>query len=596
MEDAEGVPRVLGTKSWRTSIAVAVIEGKLNLTSYYYENPHISLSGTLGFLQSASSVEGQAASDIIYNPGSTTFIDLGDEDNPLDLEPKGPTAEAVHQAYETFLTHFENSPSVEGSLAICWQPLSFLIRQADKSDEEAEAALEKQNSYLRQLEKIVGQVKPKVEPDGYVLDKDAAIFIHLSVGLILLDEHLNGGQSEQQWEWLDDALRVCRLTETKSVLPFHEQTKFPRTLSLSYKIAKALMLSKSASRSFRQHRYEEALKAYLESLLRICLANNDIFYWLVDEDELPGDKRHTEFVLEDAFEDDLLENEEGKPLRGIHPWHFPGGVFDFENAVRAFDAVIDEDSRDTDWTQLANYCRLFGMNWHLLSIQVNSKYIPEQETVGESWAIAHGIVLNKMSNDDRIAELRRGRDYQIEDRLRLYFFGETWDKMSKKARSELISADREYEHTRGWRPGIFEHLCLATRELLVEVLLKPYNDFRSAQKQLTTLAALRPAAGEYEDLYNTIQQLYYAPLFEKFLEQEFNSEERKFIKDLESEIRRLNSLRNDAVHDHRKTLHSFETDIRETYAKFLGIGHPGILPRLMCLHPKARAKPSDTRQ
>ena len=128
------------------------------------------------------------------------------------------------------------------------------------------------------------------------------------------------------------------------------------------------------------------------------------------------------------------------------------------------------------------------------------------------------------------------------------------------------------------------------------MLLKPYNDFRSAQKQLTTLAALRPAAGEYEDLYNTIQQLYYAPLFEKFLEQEFNSEERKFIKDLESEIRRLNSLRNDAVHDHRKTLHSFETDIRETYAKFLGIGHPGILPRLMCLHPKVRAKPSDTRQ
>ena len=159
-------------------------------------------------------------------------------------------------------------------------------------------------------------------------------------------------------------------------------------------------------------------------------------------------------------------------------------MFDFENTFKAFDTLIDEDSRDTDWTQLANYCRFFAKFWHLLSIPVKSKHIPEQETVGESWAMAHGILLNKMSNDDRIKELRRNKDYQIEDRLRLYFFGKTWDSLPAKARAALISADREFENPRGRRPIIFDHLRHAARATMVESLWKPYREFLRGKAQV----------------------------------------------------------------------------------------------------------------
>ena len=51
----------------------------------------------------------------------------------------------------------------------------------------------------------------------------------------------------------------------------------------------------------------------------------------------------------------------------------------------------------------------------------------------------------------------------------------------------------------------------------------------------------------------------------------------------------LNGLANTANHDHSRTYRSFESEIREAYAEFLGIGRNGILPRLMRLHPKANS-------
>ena len=560
----------------------------------YYENPHISLSGTLDFLQYASNVEVEVSSDISRTTGSTAFIDIDDESDLISLELKEPTTAAFHRAYEAFLEDFESSPSVEGSFAICWQPLSFLTRRGHEEGGEASIAMEYQKSYLNRLDKMVNQLRPSVEPDGYVLDRDAAIFTHLSVGLVLLAEQVEGRQSEQQWEWLDDGLRIFRMSETQGIHPFHEQTKYPRTIALSYEIAKALMLSKSASRSFNQHKHEEALRDYSVALLGIWIANNDILYWWDNGDELPDDKRHNEFVIDNAFEDHLLENEEGEPLGGIRWWRIPKGMFDFENAVKAFDTLIDEDSRDTDWTQLANYCRFFAKFWHLLSIPVKSKHIPEQETVGESWAMAHGILLNKMSNDDRIKELRRNKDYQIEDRLRLYFFGKTWDSLPKKASRALISADREYENARGRRQGIFEDLWLATREILIEVLLKPYNEFCAGKKEVKTFAALAPSPSVDEDLYDTVQNLFYAPLFEDYLRQTFKDEDKEFIKGLEKRFVKLNEFRNDTVHANRPAYkrNKFESNIRETYAEFLGIGRNGILPRLMRLHPKAELNSS----
>ena len=562
------------------------------MTSYYYENPHISLSGTLSFLQSASNVEVEAASGISRAVDSTAFIDIHDEGVPIDRGLKEPTDDEIHRAYEAFLTDFESSPSIEDSFAICWQPLSVIQRAVRADATEAKTLLEYQKSYLRRLPNILEQTKARIaiEPDGYILDRDAAILIHLSVGLILLAEQVEGGQSERQWEWLDDALQIFRMPETESVVPFYEETKFPRTISLSYEIAKALMLTKSANRFFNQHKYEDALRHYSTALLGIWIANNDIFRWWSDEDELSDEKRHTEFVIENAFEDGLLENEEGEPLSGgLDLWRMFRSVVEFENAIKAFDALVDEDSRDTDWTQLANYCWFFSKNWHLLSLPVESKHIPEQETVSESWTIAHGIVLNMMSNDDRIKELRRNRDYQIEDRLRLYFFGETWHDLPDKARAALISADREYENTLGRRPIIFDHLRHAARAIMVESLWKPYREFlrdkaASGLKDLSNLQQVRQII-EDDQSEPDLAPLVNSPHFDEFLGT--ISGDTKFVRRLPDKLLDLNEWANKVSHEHHWGYKGFEGQIRDTYAEFLGIGRNGILPRLMRLHPKA---------
>ena len=539
-----------------------------------YQNPHISVRGTLDML------------------GTTSEFEVHYEDERLmGEEPAGEfdRISAERRAYESILDKFECFPSIEGSLVICWQPLSIVkrARKHNVSQDEIDAILKNQESYLPRLQKIVSQENSMLDPDAYVSDEDASIFIHLSVGIVLLSRCVEQSQTEQQWEWTRDALRVINMPKTESITPFYEQTRFPRTMPLSYRMAKALVWSMSADRLFADYKHEEALRYYSKVVALFSEANESIFGWLEYGDELSDEARHHELIPDnDGIGTNLLEDESGE----LEPTKFPLNVFPLENAVKAFDALIDdEDSRYTDWTQVAGHCRNFAKNWHLLSIPVESKHIPEQETVSESWAIAHGIVLNRMSNDDRIKELRRDKGYQIEDRLRLYFFGNTWDDLPDKARAALISADREYENTQGWRPGIFENLCRATREILVEVLVRPYNEYRSTQKKLKSLVALAPAPSEYESLYNTVQQLYYAPLFENFLKQSFNSKDRNFIKGLESTItEELNRLRNDAVHDHRRMLQSFERDIRETYAEFLGIGRPGVLPHLMRLHPKDR--------
>ena len=564
------------------------------MTSYYYENPHISLSGTLGFLQSASNVEVETASGISRVLGSIAFIDIHDESVPIDRELKEPTADEVHRAYEAFLTDFVRSPSIEGSFAICWQPLSVIQRLKRADATEAKTLLEYQKSYLQRLPKIFEQAKARIaiEPDGYILDRNAAILIHLSVGLILLAEQVEGGQSERQWEWLDDALRVFRMTETQSIPPFYEQAKYPRTITLSYEIAKALMLSKSANRLFHQHKYEEALNTYSVALFGMWIANNDIFRWWNDEDELPDDKRTTEFVIDNAFESDLLEDEDGEPLSGIRYWDIPKGIFDFENSVRAFDALIDENARNTNWTVVANCCEILSGFWYLLSIPVSSEHIPERESGSASWNIAQGMALQKLSPDALADALAAIRDKEAETRLRLYFFGDTWDSLPDKARAALISADREYENGRGRRPIIFDHLRHAARAVVVEVLAKPYQEFLRSKADIEIKSfSVQSTIVDIEDdrsrldLRPLIKSLFDASHFGEFIDaSSLSSADKGFVKNrVRGKLLYLNGVANTANHNHSRTYRSFERDIRETYAEFLGIGRNGILPRLMRL-------------
>ena len=204
--------------------------------------------------------------------------------------------------------------------------------------------------------------------------------------------------------------------------------------------------------------------------------------------------------------------------------------------------------------------------------------------------MAHGILLNKMSNDDRIKELRRNKDYQIEDRLRLYFFGKTWDSLPAKARAALISADREFENPRGRRPIIFDHLRHAARATMVESLWKPYREFLRGKaagglKDISDLLQVRQII-EDDQSEPDLAPLVKSPYFDEFLATFI--EDTKFVRTLPKKLLDLNDWANKVSHEHHWGYKGFEGQIRETYAEFLGIGRNGILPRLMRLHPKAK--------
>ena len=538
-----------------------------------YQNPHISVRGTLDML------------------GTTSEFEVHYEDERLMGEERAGEFDRIsaeRRAYESILDKFECSPSIEGSLVICWQPLSVVkrARKHNVSQDEIDAVLKNQESYLPRLQEIVNREKSRLDPDDYVSDEDAATFIHLSVGIVLLSRLVEQSQTEQQWEWTRDALRVINMPKTESITPFYEQTRFPRTIPLSYEMAKALIWSMSAGRLFEDYKYEEALRCYGEVVVLLSEANESIFGWLEYGDELSDEARHHELIPDnDGIGMNLLEDESGalEPI-GLLPFN----LFHLENAVKAFDALIDEDSRDTNWTQVAGHCRYFAKNWHLLSIPVESKHIPEQDSVGDSWIIAHGIVLNMMSNDDRIKELRRDKDYQIEDRIRLYFFGNTWDDLPDKARAALISADREYENTRGRRPIIFDHLRHAARAIMVESLWKPYREFLhgKAADGLKEPSDLKQVQQIIEDDQSEpdLAPLVKSPYFDEFLNTK--SQDTKFVRALPRKLLDLNEWANKVSHEHHWGYKGFEGQIRETYAEFLGIGRNGILPRLMRLHPK----------
>ncbi len=541
--------------------------------------------------------------------------------------------------YGDTLKKFEQNPTIERSLAICWQSLDprflyfstpqlisvrekvveadyhwtvfgelfdailtnqmigweiydesspFQMRMEGFAERYEAQSMERQRACLNRLSDLVANMKASFEPDGYLLKSDAIIFTHLSVGLILLLERIEKRQSERQEELIADALRILKTPRIEH--SWYEDNEFMLSIETSAKLAELLLWSKLAQSNYVASNHERVLKC-ARNAYSLCKDADDFLYdVLSDEDESMSSPD-----VDDWFVGALHGTYPALETRGVG-YHLVEFILPMETTVEAFDILLDEDSRGTDLKQLAEFCRFFrDIEAPFL---LRSRHTPEEEfsneswytDARESWNVARGIVVNKMRSDDRIKELRRDADYKIEDRLRLYFFGDAWDRLPHKARAALTSADREYENGRGRRQGIFEDLWLATREVLVEVLLKPYNAFAASQKELKSFAALAPAPSEHKDLPQIVQNLFYAPLFEDYLKQSFNDIDKSFIKELEKPFGKLNKLRNDAVHADRAAYrrNEFDGEVHETYAEFLGVGRPGILPGLMRLHSKSK--------
>ena len=234
-----------------------------------------------------------------------------------------------------------------------------------------------------------------------------------------------------------------------------------------------LIVCKQFHRYFNERKYMQALDCLEEASK---LASYTEFWWFGEE-----------------FSSELEAQYAG--------YHLVANMIPEQKAVDAFEFLYDEKPIDTNWNLLASYCYIFQCTYEDLAVEsVYSSVLGVSLNSWDFWPIAYKLAALNLSPDEYYKRRDEDRQRDSETRLRLYFFGKTWDSLPEKASKALISADREYENARGRRQGIFEDLWQATREILVEVLLKPYNEFCSAQKELKSLAALASAPGEYEDL------------------------------------------------------------------------------------------------
>ena len=449
---------------------------------------------------------------------------------------------------------------------------------------------EKQEHNVQLLSRLVEDNRPDVLMDSSVLDTQAIVYAHLAIALALRLERLEKGHTERFWELLEDALRVIKMPRTEGISLWHNSdSRLMLMVETSLKLLEVLVYSYLFHKHFDDGKHERALEFLCGAISHSDAVDDKINNVLELDWEGPS---ILEWMKTPSPETPAIE------VLGVGH-HLVGLVVPMQKAADAFERTWDENSLNTDWKALSSMCwtvRFFCSKDYVPDdpneYQVHSGVLLQRIDADQYWGMAELLASQRMSPSEFVEAQRKAEERKVRDRLRLYFFSDIWDNLPEKARACLISADREYEDKGGWRPSIFENLSLATRELLVQVLLKPYNEFCSKQKEIKSLAALAPVPSEYQDLYDTVQKLYYAPLFEDFLKQSFNSKDRKFIKGLEGVVRKLNPLRNEAVHDHRRTLKSFESDIRETYAEFIGINCEGILPSLMRLDPKVTTRPS----
>ena len=430
--------------------------------------------------------------------------------------------------YETLLLNFEKDGTVEDAFAICWQQLEAtcvdydaqldsLHRQleiiedilsegiiTDSQYSDAKSNIEesiwevnsswpqKQEHSILLLSNLVKQNRPDLPLDSNVLETQAIVYAHLAVALALRLERLDRGHTERFWELLEDALRVTKMPRTSSVSSWgNSLPTVMLTIETSMRLIGVLVYAYLFHKHFNDAKYGQALECLFEAISR----SDDVDY-------------NTNNVLGlDWQGPSILEwmNESSYDTPAIEAFgvghHLVGLIVPIQKAADAFERIWNKNSIDTDWKAMSLMCwsiRFFCSKDYVPDdpdhYQVSSDLLLQRIDADHYWGMAELLVSQRMSPNELVEALRKAEERQIEDRLRLYFFGETWDNLPQKARAALISADREYENARGRRPIIFDHLRHAARAILVEALWQPYQEYRrnkATNEELKSLADLK---------------------------------------------------------------------------------------------------------
>ncbi|MBN1602194.1 MAG: hypothetical protein JW915_11335 [Chitinispirillaceae bacterium] len=213
----------------------------------------------------------------------------------------------------------------------------------------------------------------------------------------------------------------------------------------------------------------------------------------------------------------------------------------------------------------------------------------EYDSAVEYWRETLGWTEAQVTPSQYKKLINEREEEAAERRLKEYFFdGKNWDNIPDRAKSSLISADRDwFSGTSIRKEVILNHLAIATEEILYHGLWMKLDEFSNAN---TLDANLR---NEYlktkqEMLSNRIRSklriladFCREPLTGNYLSKIRTGQQEKdwFQKRLPGIIHDLYNQRNNAEHELEKRWKRDE--IGRYYREFIGIGSSGILPRLV---------------
>lgn len=483
-----------------------------------------------------------------------------------------------------------------GSLTQLWKRHDQELEQLE--DETREKYREKRETFIQRLDNLVMKYKPDAYGDEYALDKDAIVYVHLAVGLALHLER-EEGRGERFWELIESALRVTKMPKTISVQPWRDNERRLSDIAYSMLTAEALIWSCLFHKNFDDRKYEQALECFANAIqysVHGLPCNAQTLIWVYGTSE--------------SYEmDDFIDLFHGHNC--INQAHLVGFVVPPQKSADAFGRIYGEDSNRTNWGELTSLCESIAEFYtrrytydpddsdldDLKYFRVESEFFASDygektAEVRTFWEMAKALASQRLSPSELIIAQREAEEMKIEDRLRLYFFPEHWDRMPEKARHALVSADREYESHRGRRPIVLDHLREAARAVAFETLNKPYHNFlrREVPGGLSNLKTILEDDSADYDLADLVKRLFDTPHFKAFLDDaQLSSEDKRFVNRLRGKLISLNGKANAANHEHRRPSVSFDDDIRETYSEFLGIGRKGILPHLIQIYGRMSA-------
>jgi hypothetical protein len=259
-----------------------------------------------------------------------------------------------------------------------------------------------------------------------------------------------------------------------------------------------------------------------------------------------------------------------KPKEKKNPWDIPG--FNFQPTLA--------------WQ--SNYWR-FKNPW-----EKPTELKEVQDTDGEHWEPtlfwqrANWWAQSQLEPSEIQTLIQTKEDQAAEERLHRYFFDdELWELLPDRARSSLISADRDwFGGERARIEALLNHLKVATEELLLHGLWEPLGQWVTNQgdkpedrQYFLDLKTELDGKGFIPDIshYEIICRMNITTAFLK--KNAVKPEDRQwFFVELPKSLKRLRKARRRAEHESSgKWTH---LELQKFIAEFLGIGQSGVLPRL----------------